>query len=842
METVKSLDQIEYEIFNPRNRMRELGITQAQLKAGKLSGSKAPQMISLDGEWEMVEDGNADRVYDTWEDVIPAMVPGSVHVALVEAGKIPDPTVEKNDWYAREKSKHFWWLRKTFPRPQGMKRVRLSFGGICDRCTIWLNGQLLGSHQGMFGGPEYEITELLKDENTLMVMLYPAPYRKERKKDELNPYFSIFNIGWIDTTVFNCVYGWHYADIPALGIWRSVELQEIPEVEICNPFVTTESLDGAMNLYTELEGPEGGFSGELDIAVTPVNFEGESYTVTVPVEAASMHHKMRVAFTIPDVKLWWPNDLGDQNLYELTLVFRDADGVRDKNVTTFGVRTLEMRPYMGQAAEDTYNWQFVINGEEIFIKGANWCTLDFGMRFTRERYHRFLSLAKNQHIQILRAWGGGMPETDEFYDYCDRYGILVLQEFATAWDSQKSQPAEILREGVARSILRLRNHPSLGMWCGGNESEHPTDAVIDMMGRMVYEMDGSRPFHRNDPWGGSSHNYNVYWGYEDFDYNLSYKAPFIGEFGFASSPNKESVQKYCKEEDFAIWPPVPDGNVEYHTPVFNTKKDMEILHRYIPEFLPDTSLDNMIISTQLCQITTIRHTLELARSRRPEATGIVYYKLTDVFPSVSWSTIDWYGVPKSSYYFIQDSFEPLHACVLFETLQPQGHRQMLPVYILDDTKALSGSSWKVVCKAYNKELQVESSQEWSGSDSVGFVKKIGEFEISETAAASNPLYVVIELIKDGCRVGRTFYWLNFSKETGCLFRIPKTKLRLEKKCGTAIITNEGTVPAVGTHFLCERISDKFVTEDNYFWLEPGETVEIGVNTDEYDGITAWNAE
>lgn len=841
MKTTKSLDQIEFEGLNPRNRMREIEAITIPFQTKAMLESKAPEVISLDGEWEMVQDGNTDRVYGEWEDVIPAMVPGSVHAALTEAGKIPDPTVEKNDEFAREKSTHYWWFRKRFERPKNMKRVRLVFGGICDRCTIWLNGQLLGCHQGMFGGPEYEITEFLQDDNTLMVMLYPAPLRRNLREGELRPFYEGTNVGWLDTTVFNCVYGWHYAEIPALGIWRSVELQEIPMVEICNPFIHTESLQGDMNLYTEFEGPEGGFVGELELSVAPLNFEGKTYGSTIPVNSNSMHHKLRLQFTIPDVKLWWPNDLGEQNLYHLTLVFRNEAGLLDKKELDFGVRTIEMLPYMGQELEDTYNWQFAVNGQEIFVKGANWCTLDFGMRFTKEKYERFLSLAKQQHIQLLRAWGGGIPETEEFYNYCDRYGIMVLQEFATAWDSQKFQPAEVLRDGVKRSILRLRNRASLCMWCGGNESDNPTDAAMDMIGRLAYEMDGSRPFHRNDPWGGSSHNYKVYWSQYDFDYNLSYTAPFIGEFGFASSPNKESVQKYCTEEDFKVWPPIPEGNVEYHTPVFNKKRDMEILHRYIPEFLPDTSLDNMIISTQLCQATTIRHTLELARSRRPEATGIVYYKMTDVFPAVSWSTVDYYGVPKSSYYFIQDSFEPLHACVLFETLKPRGTKQILPVYILDDTKALTGSDWKVVCKVYNKELSVEESREWTGSDTVGFVKKIGEIEISEKAAASNPLFVTIELIKDGSRVGRTFYWLNFSEETGCMFRIPKTSLSLKKNNGKAVITNEGSVPAVGVHFLCADVSDKFVAEDNYFWLEPGETVSVKTNIDEY-GISAWNVE
>ena len=318
---MRSLDQIEYEQLNPRNRMLEL--REEHISLQKQTAVHPPKMniVSLNGEWEMVQDGNTDRVYGVWEDAIPATVPGSIHTALIEAGVIPDPVVGKNDCYAREKSTHFWWLRKKFPRPENMKRVRLSFGGICDRCTVWLNGQLLGSHQGMFGGPEYEITEYVQDENTLMVMLYPAPCRRTLREGELRPFYEGTNVGWLDTTVFNCVYGWHYAEIPALGIWQSVELQEIPEIEICNPFITTKSLNGEMALYAEFEGPEGGFSSELQISIEPLNFKGESYTSAIQLTSNSMHHKIRIAFTIPDVKLWWPNDLGDHNLYKLTLKY-----------------------------------------------------------------------------------------------------------------------------------------------------------------------------------------------------------------------------------------------------------------------------------------------------------------------------------------------------------------------------------------------------------------------------------------------------------------------------------------------------------------------------------------
>ena len=854
MQKQRPLDQIEKETYNPRGAPHGMPAQKAALREGVPPARLPEPAFSLDGEWEMIQDGNADRVYEAWDpaQVIPAAVPGSVHAALAEAGVIPDPTVGKNDAAAREKSAHFWWLRKAFRRPAGFDSgaFRLEFGGICDRCTIWLNGRLLGSHQGMFGGPEYDVSDLLEDENTLLVMLYPAPFRYDRKEGELNPFFDGINVGWLDTTVFNCVYGWHYANIPALGIWQPVVLRRVPAVEIASPFVRVNSLSGNIGLYMELAGPEGGFEGELRVSVEPENFTGPGFHLALPVESRRMKKGVHLEFDIPEPRLWWPNGLGAQDLYRLTACYFNSDGGNndgnpgaavDCKELCFGIRTIEMAPCMGEAKEDTYNWQFVVNGEPVFIKGTNWCTLDYAMRFTNERYSRFLSLAKNQHIQLLRAWGGGMPETAGFYDLCDRYGILVLQEFATAWDSQKVQPAGVLREGVERTVRRLRSRTSLAMWGGGNESERPTDAVIDMMGRLVYELDGTRIFHRNDPWGGSSHNYNVYWGRGSLEFNLSYKAPFIGEFGFASSPNIESVRKYLAEEDMAVWPPVAGGSLEYHTPVFNTKSDMEILRHYIPEFMPDTGVMNMVLSTQLCQATALRNTLELARTRRPEATGICYYKLTDVFPSVSWSTIDWYGATKMAYYFVQDSYEPLHACLLLDTYRPAGKGQACPVWLLDDAGELEGASWHILCRAYDGALRELKRQSWDGCGIQGRAEQVGEFSLSPEETASSPLLLVVELAKDGVRAGRTFYWQNFDSGQGCLMNLPRTSLSLEKKAGAAAITNIGQAPAVGAHFLCEQISHAITLGDNFVWIDPGETVEIKVDMDGYDGVAAWNA-
>ncbi|NLG25915.1 MAG: beta-mannosidase, partial [Clostridiales bacterium] len=741
----RSLDAIERAVYRPAPSPMDGDAQAVELARGAWDAPAGRRVLSLDGAWDMVEGGDADRVYGEWEDVIAAHVPGGVHAALIEAGRIPDPTVAKNDETAREKSGKFWWFRRRFALPEGFRgRLRLEFGGVCDRCMVWMNGLLLGGHQGMFGGPEFDVTDVAAAQNELMVMLYPAPYRVGRRPNELNPFFDQMNIGWIDTTVFNCVYGWHYANIPALGIWRSVRLVCLPEVEIVDPFVAARDIHGRVDLAATLSGPEGGFRGALRGCVRPLNFDGPAYRFECAVDAPKMRHGVHLRLQLPEPRLWWPNGLGEQNLYRMELSFSPEGGApADAAAVRFGVRTIEMAPGAGGPDESTYNWQFVVNGRPIFVKGANWCTIDYAMRFDAARYERFLSLARDQHLQLLRAWGGGMPETEAFYELCDRYGIMVLQEFATAWDSQKVQPADVLREGVTRTVKRLRSHPSLAMWGGGNESARPTDAVIDMMGRIAYELDGTRVFHRNDPWGGSSHNYSVYWGRQDLDYNLSYAAPFIGEFGFASSPNIESARRYIPADERGVWPPREDGSVYHHTPVFNQKDDMAILRGYIPTFLPDDSLENMVVATQLCQVTALRHTLELARTRRPEATGVCYYKLTDVFPAVSWSTIDYYGVPKMAYHFIKHSFAPLSAVVLLNTLNPMGQPQSLNIWLLDDADELRGAAWQVDVAAYDGALLPIRRERFGGEGGIGHTRRLGAFELDAAAASSAPLLITV---------------------------------------------------------------------------------------------------
>ena len=853
-EKVLSLDEIDRRSYRPGPSLLDSKAETVELIIGDHSQYPVVAPLSLDGPWEMAQGGlQVRRLIKDWVDSMPATVPGSVHATLLKQGVIPDPTIGLNDAYAREMSFKTWWYKKTFKKPFSSDAARLVFGGIAVKADIWLNDEYLGFHEGMFGGPEYDISGKLQADNVLIVKIHPAPY--VYGQGQPNDNIPGMNVGWLYTTVINNVYGWHYCNIPTVGIWRSVTIEAIPDVEIQHPFVAVkDARRGVVDLVTTLKGKESTWTGKLTGTIEPENFDGATYHFSYKVDAKINNGSVHLTMHLPDPKLWWPNDLGDQNLYKMKLSFMDAaDSAVDYEETIFGIRTVEMAPVDGEKNPDLYNWTFVINGKPIFVKGNGWCTMDPLMDFSYERYEKFIALAADQHIQMFRAWGSGMPETDEFYDLCNRYGIMVMQEWPTAWNSHKEgwQPYELLEETVRLNTLRLRNNPALVMWGGGNESDEPFGKAIDMMGRYSVELDGTRAFHRGEPWGGSLHNYDVYWDMQPLAHNLKWKnltqhlkepGVFIGEFGLASMPVYESVQRYLPDNEKNLWP-APDGkSFAHHTPVFNKKRGMERLRYYTHMFVPkNCTMEEFSVGSQLAQVTAIRHTLELSRARWPKTTGALYYKMNDNYPAASWSCVDWYGAPKISYYFCQDSFEPLHGCLLLDSFDTQGQTISLPVYLLDDLDELKNNQWSVEVSAYNAKLEKLKEQSFRGENSIAMASQLGVFELNKTQTKTTPLLLVVKTFKDKQETGRTFYWTQFEARVGCLFALPKTTLTMMVKEKTVVIENQGPVPAVGVNLQCPGFAHEFTAGDNYFWLEPGEAKTVSVNRNDPLVLSSWNS-
>lgn len=831
LQAQKSMDELDRISFRAGlSPLERDGFRMEKIKNGLLgNGDIKNTELSLSGEWLLAEDGLDGR--PEWDNSIQAIVPGSIHEVLFKAGRIPDPMIGRNDSVAEKHSYHRWWLKRIFENENIYVNPKLRFAGVANHCWVWLNGHCLGEHEGMFGGPDFEIKEYLKaGKNELVVLLDSIP------RVYNGGWPATANEAWKQTVVVNCVYGWHYAKIPSLGIWQDVFIEDCPPDRIENAFIATKDLSGEMRLNIDLKR-EQIQAGGIRVRIEPYNFEGETQEFFWKFKDNSGN--LNLDFKLDNPKLWYPNGMGEQSLYKATVDLLIENQVIDRKKVVFGVRTIEMASLPGGPRPDKYNWTFVINGVSMFVKGAGWCTMDTMLDFSEVRYRHFLTAARDQHIQMLRAWGGGLPETDIFYRLCDELGIMVMQEWPTAWDSHKTQPVNVLKETVVRNTLRLRNHPSLVMWGAGNESSNPFGEMIDFMGKVSIELDGTRPFHRGEAWGGSKHNYNCWWDGLHLNHNLNMTADFWGEFGIPSLPLKEHVLYYLDGEEYS-WPVDKNGNFAHHTPIFGTNGELEKLEQYSGYFMPDSTLDCMILGSQLAQVEGVRHTLERARTRWPYCTGALYYKLNDNYPGLSWSSIDYYGGVKPLHYFLKRSYAPLVSVLLFDRTNMAAQQVSLPHYLLDENERWCGKEIKVRVSIYNQDFKevLDSTIVVFPEEKVSF---LGDVSLNVEQTDVVMLYYKTDVMDAAGKVlARNWYFTNYETKQGCILESKRSKLSYSQNGRILILKNNDVIPAVGVTVEVPGKASSLLLSDNYFWMDPGEEKKIEINVDGIAVVKGWN--
>lgn len=849
IQNVSALNQSEYEQKNYYKN--EASVFSTEPDVVELSTVNVPSVseencvIDLDGTWRMTDKGSVSSLIKGtgWDGAINATVPGSIYTALFEAGVIDDPYIGDNMKTANSYSSKSWYLCRSFNYSGSGQNVKLCFEGVCNAADFYLNGTKIGSHEGMFGGPYIDVTGKVKQgENLLVVHLKPA-------KD------------YTKTVVFNCSYGWHYAKLYPLGIWQSVSLRDQPSVTLDSPFITTTDYkNGTLDLAVNLIPNNGGtVKGKLTFEIVPKNFRGTVSYYTTAVDGSG-ETLLRYRANVPGFKLWWPNGYGEQYLYELRTYFKAADGTSSYTVSEFGIRQLDYAPLPFGESQSSYNRQFVINGVKVYMKGAGWCTIDAMMRFTRQDYDRILSRAHDAGINFLRAWGGGLVETDEFYDLCDEYGISVYQEWPCCWDSTKTQPADVLYETVVLGAKRLRNRPSLLVWGGGNEGEAPyTDTVLNNIGKLTHETDGTRDFWRQDGGPGASNirHDHIWWSGDTPEHYLRLYTDTnylnMHEYGLGAMMNRQSIEKFAASAELAQWPVGDSNSIAYHTATFNGYYgwqptphgyDIDTHAYYASLFTDEQSLDGLITGSQLSQAQADYPLAINQRIKAPDNSANVIYKLNDNYPGASWSIVDWYGAPKIAYYLIQDAYRPVMAAFKtdrYNTVDSVAGSSALslPVYILDDTVSLKGKTASVKMTAYDEQLKAVKTQEFRGNTG-NTVNKAGDFKLTAAQTNHSPLIITADLYVEGEFYNRTYMYFNYEYDSGCLFYLPRTHLEYSVSGKNVTITNTGSVSAVGVS-LKSSADDKFVCSDNYFMLTPGESTVITVNdTKLFTGVDCFN--
>ncbi|WP_232529087.1 glycoside hydrolase family 2 protein [Mycetocola zhujimingii] len=605
---------------------------------------------------------------------VPATVPGEVQLDLLAAGLIDDPFDGANEKVQAWIGYCDWRYRTSFSwSPNDAERHDLVADGLDTAATITLNGTEVGRTQNQHRGYRFDIAGLLVDGENELVVDFRSPIEFAREQEALlgaRPTVMHHPFNAIRKVASN--FGWDWGiDVSSSGILKSIGIESWSGVRIASVRPLTEiggaendSSTGILNAHVDLEWASTN-SSAATVAVT-VN----GATETVEVKNGQTDAAVRV--DAGSIDLWWPRGYGDQPLYDVTVTVGDAEWS-----SRIGFRTVTL-----DTAPDAHGSPFSIfvNGQLIGIRGANWIPDDaFVTRITRERYRARITDAVDANMNLLRVWGGGMYESDDFYDACDELGVLVWQDFLFACAAYAEEdPLRSEVEAEARqNIARLSTHPSLALWNGCNENiwgylewgwraqlgdkTWGEGYYMDLLPSLVAELVPGTPYspgspfsftkyaHPNDPRNGTMHIWDV-WNDRDYTAYADYAPRFASEFGFQGPPAWSTLTASVHDE-----PLEPYGEqmlVHQKADKGNLK-----LERGLGEHLPKPrSIDEWHWATQLNQARALRFGIEHFRSLWPLNTGSIIWQLNDDWPVISWAAVDYAGHRKPLWHALKHAY------------------------------------------------------------------------------------------------------------------------------------------------------------------------------------------
>lgn len=641
--------------------------------------------LCLDGPWVIegmeFEEGLARQAYQPSylpRDPVPAQVPCIVQNALLQAGRIEDPYFEMNNEKILWVEEREWWFFREFTVPAEMagKDYHLVLEGITYRANVWLNGIALGNIEGMFLRHYLDVTRLIVPgrRNTIAMRLRALENSSEDRPGGKVKRGTVRSSG----VVAPFTYWWNWSPhLVPIGIWKSVWLRITGGVALENPFVRTAinwtegeeassaEIKASVEIRSNLDGER---SVVVKGAITGVGFICPRVDIRREVILKPGLNLVELEAIIGQPRLWWPNGLGAHPLYLLEIAAVDAGGaVLDRAGTEFGVRELTMRrntddlwvqEVHGQSNRlwsivgSPYPWTFCINKKRVFIRGTNWLPTDSLFRFSEERYRLFLDQAEEANLNMLRVWGGGIQETETFYRLCDRKGLLTWTEFWLACASYPVMPHDLFLRCAVDMVKCLRNHPSLVLWCGGNEynpDEPENKDLVDKLAAACAEHDPTRPFRRGSPYKGDRHGgllmlptrtSNKYNG--DILNGDARLTLFRSEVAvMRSAPMLESIERFIGPDK--IWPLDKQVWQYHHAVVTEQERDAR-------EYGGREDLEHWLMSGQIAHGQIHRHNLEYCRQAKYWCSGCLQWQLNGSWPSFHRELIDWYGRPKPAFY------------------------------------------------------------------------------------------------------------------------------------------------------------------------------------------------
>ncbi|MEW6509877.1 MAG: glycoside hydrolase family 2 protein [Bacteroidota bacterium] len=614
---------------------------------------------------------------DKAQEWLPATVPGCVHTDLMANGVTPDPFYGMNELDVRWVESRQWVYRKKFHVPPTLLQhhaVTLVCEGLDTFADIRINGRRAGTTANMFIDHRLNVKRFLKEgENSIEIYFdSPVTHAKalEKREGALRVALEPHRV-YVRKAQYS--FGWDWGPkLTTSGIWRSIFIEAHNVARVAHPFFRLVSV-GKEGAIVEVTANVERFRQARLNARISVAGHGTTLERTIPVRGTRVHCRLH----IQDPKLWWPNGYGDQPMYEGTIVLlRKNDPVSEISVS-FALRTVKL---IQEKDQEGRTFIISINGKKIFCKGADWIPNDtFLPRVQNFTYSRLLRLAADAHMNMLRVWGGGVYESDLFYETCDRLGLMVWQDFMFACGEYPESQWFLTQvdQEVGKTLRRLRNHPSIVVWCGNNEcewlfcNENPGKTPDDMTGALIFgkilphlcrRLDRSRIYWRSSPFGvgfpndesnGTRHQWQVWSYWEDFHKYEQDRGRFVAEFGFQAPANRATLEEALHPDHRSPQSP----QMEHHN---KQVEGPERLYRFqAAHHRVAVDFGEFIYKAQLVQAEALKRAVEHWRRRKFLTAGSIFWQLNDCWPVSSWAIIDSKLRPKAAYFYAKRFFAPL---------------------------------------------------------------------------------------------------------------------------------------------------------------------------------------
>jgi len=775
-----------------------------------------------------------------------ATVPGTVLTSLVNDGVYPEPLYGENNRAIPESlARASYWYRTRFTPPESFagKRVWLNFHGINYIAEVWVNGRQAGTIKGAFARGIFDVSSMvnLKEANILAVHVFPQPHPgSTHEKTIAAGTGPNGGITASDGPTFLCTIGWDW--IPTIrdrdtGIWQDVTLSATGPIVIEDPYVTSElPLPRTDSADLTVQTTMRNLTDDPQTGVLSGAFEGGQFKQTIALGPKETRVFRLTPATTPALRvkkprLWWPNGFGKPELYTLRLTLTQPAGVSDARSVNFGVRQL------GYAAPGSENLTLSVNGVPVMAKGGDWGMDEALKRIPRRRLEAEIRMHQLANYTLIRNWVG-QSTSEDFYDLCDRYGLLLWDEFFEPHPADGPVPADasFYLANVREKLLRFRSHPCVALWCARNEGD-PPPVIGDGIRKLINELDPGRLYQPSSTSGRGVNSGGPYHWRTPREF-YAYTEAFKTEIGSISVPTLEAIHAMMPAKD---WEVINDDWAE-HDFCGGAQQGDRYVDILTDRYGPLTSLPDFVRKAQLANYECFRAMYEgrCARLFKPE-TGVITWMSSPCQPSFVWQLYSHDLEPNASLFAARKACEPIHVMLNEEN----GH-----VMIINHT-AKELRTVSVQARVYN----LDGTLQWNHSVKVETVPASAATDARELLfpqARLSPAHLVKMELRDQDQrlLADNFYWHALATrpdDLQALNALPTAPLRIHtrrhEKAGKYLIEvtvgNRSQTPALMAHLqLRQERSGRRVLpvfySDNYLSLMPGDAKTLTIEADAAD--------